>query len=77
MQKSEWRVLFFNPAAHPYPVSRILTLLILALTVLAPILAVCGCHDVKGAANGTAGQLSEREKRDKEAMEILDSGTKR
>lgn len=51
--------------------------LFLTLMLLAPLLTVCGCHDVAGAASGTAGQMNERQNRDKEATEILDSGTKK
>ena len=49
----------------------------LLLVLLAPLLTVCGCGDVAGAASGTAGQMTERQNRDKEATEILDSGTKK
>ena len=50
---------------------------LMMLVLLAPLLTVCGCHDVAGAASGTAGQMTERQNRDKEATEILDSGTKK
>ncbi|MES2460447.1 MAG: hypothetical protein V4671_07675 [Armatimonadota bacterium] len=56
---------------------RSVAITVLAFASFAPLLAACGCHDVKGAAAGTAGQLNERQKRDKEATDILDSGTKR
>jgi hypothetical protein len=45
----------------------------LAVTALAPLLAVSGCHDVEGAASNTAGQLNEREKRNNEVTDVLDS----
>lgn len=51
--------------------SRTLVTLILALTLLAPLFAVCGCGDVEGAASNTAGQFSEREKRNREATDII------
>jgi hypothetical protein len=55
---------------------RAIGMTVLAIAFCAPLLAVSGCHDVKGAAYGTAGQLNERQKRDKEATEILNSGSR-
>jgi hypothetical protein len=75
MKKTQWPVLFPHEAAHLYPVLRAFTVTILALILVTPLLAVCGCHDVKGAASGTAGQMGERQQRSKDATDILDSGT--
>ncbi len=63
-------------AVRGYSLPRVLTTVALALILITPLIAVSGCDDVEGAASGTAGQMNERQKRGKEATDILDSGTK-
>lgn len=74
MQQS---VLLFGLTVRGYRVSRTLVTIILALLLFAPLLATCGCGDLKGAARETAGQLSERRKLNKDATDVMDSGVKK
>lgn len=66
----------FSAVPYRYRGRTVSTALFL-IVLLASLVVVSGCSDVKGAASGTAGQLNEREKRDKEATAILDSGTRK
>jgi hypothetical protein len=67
---------FFGVAAQYHSVPRAIAVITLSVIFFISLLSVCGCHDVEGAASEAAGQMSERQKRSKEATDILDSATK-